>query len=235
MCQVPGAGTWHLDFQVPGALCQVTWKVGKWGIPEKGYQNAVWKCLFQVASARFLWTGLMYTYDKSVAFIVWNQEILVHGTIMCKRVGLFLQCSRHGSAPDFMLLHGCWHLEKLRLGGGAGKTLAHNPDPGFPPAVPTHSDPLRQDPDAISLFFGLFHVKHWKSKVHLKKDHGNWLRASILLWRLWISGLTINLTIIVKKFLFKKITICNLFCYKTRPTKHHLHKPYIYGHGTDHY
>ena len=180
-------------------------------------------------------TYSMYTYDISVAFIVWNQDILVHGTIMCIRVGLFLQCSRHGSAPDFMLLHGCWHLEKLRLGGGAGKTLAHNPDPGFPPAVPTHSDPLRQDPDAISLFFGLFHVKHWKSKVHLKKDHGNWLRASILLWRLWISGLTINLTIIVKKFLFKKITICNLFCYKTRPTKHHLHKPYIYGHGADHY
>ena len=51
MCQVPGAGTWHLDFQVPGALCQVTWKVGKWGIPEKGYQNTVQKCLFQVASA----------------------------------------------------------------------------------------------------------------------------------------------------------------------------------------
>ena len=48
---VPGAGTWHLNFQVPGALCQATWKVGKWGIPEKGYQNAVQKCLFQVASA----------------------------------------------------------------------------------------------------------------------------------------------------------------------------------------
>ena len=48
---VPGAGTWHLNFQVPGALCQVTWKVGKWGIPEKGYQYAVQKCLSQVASA----------------------------------------------------------------------------------------------------------------------------------------------------------------------------------------
>ena len=49
--KVPGAGTWHLNFQVPGALCQVTWKVGKLGIPEKGYQNAAQKCLFQVASA----------------------------------------------------------------------------------------------------------------------------------------------------------------------------------------
>ena len=47
MCQVPGAGTWQLKIQVPGALCQVTWKVGKWDIPEKVYQ----KCLFQVASA----------------------------------------------------------------------------------------------------------------------------------------------------------------------------------------
>ena len=26
MCQVPGAGIWHLNFKVPGALCQVTWK-----------------------------------------------------------------------------------------------------------------------------------------------------------------------------------------------------------------
>ena len=48
---VPGAGTSHLNFQVPGALCQATCKVGKWGIPEKGYQNAVQKCLFLVASA----------------------------------------------------------------------------------------------------------------------------------------------------------------------------------------
>ena len=36
---------------MPGALCQVTLKVGKWGIPEKGYQNAIQKCLFRVASA----------------------------------------------------------------------------------------------------------------------------------------------------------------------------------------
>ena len=28
-----------LNFQVPGALCKVTGKVGKWGIPEKGSQN----------------------------------------------------------------------------------------------------------------------------------------------------------------------------------------------------
>ena len=42
---LPGLG------DVPGALCQVTWKVGKWGIPEMGYQNAVQKCLFLVASA----------------------------------------------------------------------------------------------------------------------------------------------------------------------------------------
>ena len=33
MCQVPGAGTWHLNFQVPGALCKVTGKVGKWNVP----------------------------------------------------------------------------------------------------------------------------------------------------------------------------------------------------------
>ena len=46
-----GGGTWHLNFQVLGALCQVTLNAGKWGIPEKGYQNAVWKCLFQVPSA----------------------------------------------------------------------------------------------------------------------------------------------------------------------------------------
>ena len=46
-----GAGAWHLNFQVPGALCKVTGKVGKWGIPEKGSQNALQKCLFQVASA----------------------------------------------------------------------------------------------------------------------------------------------------------------------------------------
>ena len=127
-----------------------------------------------------------------------------------------------------MLLHGCWHLEKLRLGGGAGKTLAHNPDPGFPPAVPTHSDPLRQDP-AISLLVSFFHVT--KSRVHLKRMmETDVIRASILLWPLWMPDHTINLTIIVKKFLFKKWTMCNLFCYKTCPTKHHLHKTYIYGH-----
>ena len=51
MCHVPGASAWHLNFQVQGALCKVTWKVGKGGIPEKGSQNAVQKCLFQVASA----------------------------------------------------------------------------------------------------------------------------------------------------------------------------------------
>ena len=32
---------WHLNFQVPGDLCKVTGKVGKWVIPEKGSQNAV--------------------------------------------------------------------------------------------------------------------------------------------------------------------------------------------------
>ena len=48
---VPGAGTLHLNFQMPGAFCKVTGKVGKWGIHEKGYQNAVQKGLFQVASA----------------------------------------------------------------------------------------------------------------------------------------------------------------------------------------
>ena len=31
LCQVQGDGTWHLNFQLPGAVCQVIWKVGKWG------------------------------------------------------------------------------------------------------------------------------------------------------------------------------------------------------------
>ena len=50
---VPGARCRRLDlnFRVPGALCFVTGKVGKWGIPEKGSQNVVQKCLFQVASS----------------------------------------------------------------------------------------------------------------------------------------------------------------------------------------
>ena len=26
MCQAPGTGTWHLNFQVLGAFCQVTWR-----------------------------------------------------------------------------------------------------------------------------------------------------------------------------------------------------------------
>ena len=42
---LPGFG------DVPGALCKVTGKVGKWGIPEKGSQNELQKCLFQVPSA----------------------------------------------------------------------------------------------------------------------------------------------------------------------------------------
>ena len=46
-----GAGTWHLNFQVPGALCKATGKAGKWGILGKGSQNAVQKCIFQIASA----------------------------------------------------------------------------------------------------------------------------------------------------------------------------------------
>ena len=41
--------TWHLKIQVPAPGTSP--KPGKWGIPEKGYQNAVQKCLFQVASA----------------------------------------------------------------------------------------------------------------------------------------------------------------------------------------
>ena len=45
-CQVPAPGTWIFRCQV---LC-VTWRE-RWGIPEKGYQNAAQKCLFQVASA----------------------------------------------------------------------------------------------------------------------------------------------------------------------------------------
>ena len=50
---MPGASCQHLapEFPVPGAFRQVTASVGKWGIPEKGFQKAVQKCLFQVASA----------------------------------------------------------------------------------------------------------------------------------------------------------------------------------------
>ena len=136
----------------------------------------------------------------------------------------------HGSTPGFMLLHGCWHLEKLCLGGGAGKTLAHNPDPGFPPAVPTHIDPLRQDPDAISLLFGIFHVTHWKSKVHLKEDDGNWRNLGTHIAPTFMNTRSYrqSLLSLLKIFLFKKWTICNLFSYKTRPTKHHLHLSLIH-------
>ena len=48
--------TEHLAPENPGARCRhlapgTSPKPGKWGIPEKCLQNAVWKCLFQVASA----------------------------------------------------------------------------------------------------------------------------------------------------------------------------------------
>ena len=71
-CDVPGAGTWHLNSQVqgalyqvlcawckvPGDLRQVTWKVGKRGIPEKGlskmqFRNAIFRSL--VHSSQKLW------------------------------------------------------------------------------------------------------------------------------------------------------------------------------------
>ena len=48
MYQVPCASTWPLNFQVLDAFCQ---KVGKRGIPEKGFANAIQECLFQVGSA----------------------------------------------------------------------------------------------------------------------------------------------------------------------------------------
>ena len=54
--QMPGARTWHLNFQVPGALRQVTTKVGKWGIPEKGFQTVVQKFLFQVSPSSSSWS-----------------------------------------------------------------------------------------------------------------------------------------------------------------------------------
>merc|ERR1711884_547848 len=48
--------TEHLAPENPGARCRhlapgTSPKPGKWGIPEKSLQNAVQKCLFQVASA----------------------------------------------------------------------------------------------------------------------------------------------------------------------------------------
>ena len=39
MCLVPGAGTWHLNFQVPGALCKAI--------------------LIHVKSAKKIWYGYM--------------------------------------------------------------------------------------------------------------------------------------------------------------------------------
>ena len=48
--------TEHLAPENPGARCRhlapgTSPKLGKWSIPEKSFQNAVQKCLFQVASA----------------------------------------------------------------------------------------------------------------------------------------------------------------------------------------
>ena len=50
MCQVPGAGTSNIP------------KSGKWGSPEKSFQNAVQKCLFQISSA--LQSKVMAQPDK---------------------------------------------------------------------------------------------------------------------------------------------------------------------------
>ena len=54
MCQVPGAGTWHLNFKVLGAVCKVTGKVGKWGILGKGSQTAVQKCNFRSLESKVI-------------------------------------------------------------------------------------------------------------------------------------------------------------------------------------
>ena len=52
---VPGACCRHLAPEFPGAKCILPgdMKVGKRGIPEKGFQNAVQKFLFQVTIIRF--------------------------------------------------------------------------------------------------------------------------------------------------------------------------------------
>ena len=48
--------TEHLAPENPGARCRhlapgTSPKPGKWGVPEKNFQNALQECLFQVASA----------------------------------------------------------------------------------------------------------------------------------------------------------------------------------------
>ena len=43
---MPGAGTWYLNFQVPGALCKVTGKVSKW---------YPWKGLSKCSSEMLIW------------------------------------------------------------------------------------------------------------------------------------------------------------------------------------
>ena len=48
MCRVPGAGIWHLNFQVPGALCKVTGKALK-----MQFRNAYFRLL--VHPSRKLW------------------------------------------------------------------------------------------------------------------------------------------------------------------------------------
>ena len=108
MCHVPGAGAWHLNFQVQGALCKVTWKVGKGGIPEKGSQNAVQKCLFQVASA--LQSKVMAkTYIRHVPCI-----------LPCKIGGLQnLMKKRYLSKTPFLMEK----ERKLSFCGGEGKII----------------------------------------------------------------------------------------------------------------
>ena len=49
---VPGASNWHLNFQVPGALFQVTGKVGKWAFKMQ-FRNAYFRSL--VHSGRKFW------------------------------------------------------------------------------------------------------------------------------------------------------------------------------------
>ena len=49
---VPGASNWHLNFQMPGALFQVTGKVGKWAFKMQ-FRNAYFRSL--VHSGRKFW------------------------------------------------------------------------------------------------------------------------------------------------------------------------------------
>ena len=67
-------GTWHLApgtrCQVPGTRCQVQQKVGKWGIPEKNFQNVVQWCRLEVCTtfqSKVIARNRFLNYSPSIA------------------------------------------------------------------------------------------------------------------------------------------------------------------------